>query len=102
MLKDKKISYCFLLLFVCSLLFLSLCSCLSGCMQDQFLRAAPVSGGMGEFLMRKMGWRAGEGLGKHREGTVEPIIIDFKTDRKGKDSPCRSHRLLLVSLGFYC
>ncbi|KAA0722658.1 Protein SON [Triplophysa tibetana] len=51
--------------------------------KDQFLRAAPVSGGMGEFLMRKMGWRAGEGLGKHREGTVEPIIIDFKTDRKG-------------------
>uniref|UniRef100_A0A8C2Q6H4 Uncharacterized protein n=1 Tax=Cyprinus carpio TaxID=7962 RepID=A0A8C2Q6H4_CYPCA len=38
---------------------------------------------MGELLMRKMGWRSGEGLGKHREGTVEPIIIDFKTDRKG-------------------
>ncbi|ROL45364.1 Protein SON [Anabarilius grahami] len=51
--------------------------------KDQFLRAAPVSGGMGELLMRKMGWRSGEGLGKHREGTVEPIIIDFKTDRKG-------------------
>ncbi|KAK3529772.1 hypothetical protein QTP86_003028 [Hemibagrus guttatus] len=51
--------------------------------QDQFLRAAPVSGGMGELLMKKMGWRAGEGLGKHREGTVEPIVIDFKTDRKG-------------------
>ncbi|KAI4885653.1 hypothetical protein NFI96_027542 [Prochilodus magdalenae] len=51
--------------------------------KDQFLRAAPVSGGMGELLMRKMGWRAGEGLGKHREGTVEPIVIDFKTDRKG-------------------
>ncbi|KAG7467008.1 hypothetical protein MATL_G00148800 [Megalops atlanticus] len=51
--------------------------------KDQFLRAAPVSGGVGEFLMRKMGWRAGEGLGKYREGTVEPIVIDFKTDRKG-------------------
>ncbi|KAF7689690.1 hypothetical protein HF521_013043 [Silurus meridionalis] len=51
--------------------------------KDQFLRAAPVSGGMGELLMKKMGWRAGEGLGKHREGTVEPILIDFKTDRKG-------------------
>nr|XP_054591475.1 protein SON-like [Nothobranchius furzeri] len=33
--------------------------------------------------MRKMGWRAGEGLGRNREGTVEPIIIDFKVDRKG-------------------
>lgn len=52
--------------------------------QDQFLRAAPVSGGVGEFLMRKMGWRTGEGLGRNREGTVEPIIIDFKVDRKGQ------------------
>ncbi|XP_077403074.1 SON DNA and RNA binding protein b [Vanacampus margaritifer] len=51
--------------------------------KDQFLRAAPVSGGVGEFLMRKMGWRAGEGLGRNREGTVEPIVIDFKVDRKG-------------------
>ncbi|KAF3857498.1 hypothetical protein F7725_009357 [Dissostichus mawsoni] len=39
--------------------------------------------GVGEFLMRKMGWRTGEGLGRNREGTVEPIIIDFKVDRKG-------------------
>ncbi|XP_037095972.1 protein SON isoform X1 [Syngnathus acus] len=51
--------------------------------KDQFLRAAPVSGGVGEFLMRKMGWRVGEGLGRNREGTVEPIVIDFKVDRKG-------------------
>ncbi|XP_026220175.1 protein SON isoform X2 [Anabas testudineus] len=51
--------------------------------KDQFLRAAPVSGGVGEFLMRKMGWKTGEGLGRNREGTIEPIIIDFKVDRKG-------------------
>uniref|UniRef100_A0A1A7XTV9 SON DNA binding protein n=1 Tax=Iconisemion striatum TaxID=60296 RepID=A0A1A7XTV9_9TELE len=51
--------------------------------KDQFLKAAPVSGGVGEFLMRKMGWRTGEGLGRNREGTVEPIVIDFKVDRKG-------------------
>uniref|UniRef100_A0A4W6F027 G-patch domain-containing protein n=1 Tax=Lates calcarifer TaxID=8187 RepID=A0A4W6F027_LATCA len=38
---------------------------------------------VGEFLMRKMGWKTGEGLGRNREGTVEPIIIDFKVDRKG-------------------
>ncbi|MBN3293376.1 SON protein, partial [Polypterus senegalus] len=50
--------------------------------KDQFLRAAPVAGGVGEFLMKKMGWREGEGLGKNREGNVEPILIDFKTDRK--------------------
>ncbi len=66
---------------------LSLCLDLSRSTQDQFLRAVPVSGGMGELLMRKMGWRSGEGLGKHREGTVEPIIMDFKTDRKGEKRP---------------
>lgn len=42
-----------------------------------------MSGGVGEFLMRKMGWKTGEGLGRNREGTVEPIVIDFKVDRKG-------------------
>lgn len=42
-----------------------------------------MTGGVGEFLMRKMGWKTGEGLGRNREGTVEPIIIDFKVDRKG-------------------
>uniref|UniRef100_A0A8C5RCN5 Protein SON n=1 Tax=Laticauda laticaudata TaxID=8630 RepID=A0A8C5RCN5_LATLA len=51
--------------------------------KDQFLRAAPVSGGMGAQLMRKMGWREGEGLGKNKEGNKEPILVDFKTDRKG-------------------
>uniref|UniRef100_A0A8U7MAB4 SON DNA and RNA binding protein n=1 Tax=Corvus moneduloides TaxID=1196302 RepID=A0A8U7MAB4_CORMO len=51
--------------------------------RDQFLRAAPVTGGMGAQLMRKMGWREGEGLGKNKEGSVEPIMVDFKTDRKG-------------------
>lgn len=33
--------------------------------------------------MRKMGWREGEGLGKNKEGNKEPILVDFKTDRKG-------------------
>jgi hypothetical protein len=43
-----------------------------------------VTGGMGAVLMRKMGWREGEGLGKNKEGNKEPILVDFKTDRKGK------------------
>uniref|UniRef100_A0A8D2MEN9 SON DNA binding protein n=1 Tax=Zonotrichia albicollis TaxID=44394 RepID=A0A8D2MEN9_ZONAL len=55
--------------------------------KDQFLRAAPVTGGMGAQLMRKMGWREGEGLGKNKEGSVEPIMVDFKTDRKGESCP---------------
>ena len=52
--------------------------------EDQFLRAAPVTEGMGAVLMRKMGWKEGEGLGKNKEGNKEPILVDFKTDRKGK------------------
>ncbi|XP_062906516.1 protein SON-like isoform X3 [Mobula hypostoma] len=51
--------------------------------QDQFLKAAPLTGGMGAQLMQKMGWREGEGLGKNKNGPVEPIVVDFKTDRKG-------------------
>ena len=34
--------------------------------------------------MRKKGWKEGEGLGKNKEGNKEPILVDFKTDRKGK------------------
>lgn len=34
--------------------------------------------------MRKMGWKEGEGLGKNKEGNKEPILVDFKTDRKGR------------------
>ncbi|XP_048396686.1 protein SON-like isoform X3 [Stegostoma tigrinum] len=51
--------------------------------EDQFLKAAPLSGGMGAHLMQKMGWRQGEGLGKNKNGPVEPIVVDFKIDRKG-------------------
>ncbi|MEE6467966.1 hypothetical protein FKM82_008122 [Ascaphus truei] len=51
--------------------------------KDQFLRAAPVTGGRGALLMRKMGWREGEGLGRYKEGNVNPILVDFKIDRKG-------------------
>ncbi|XP_062906514.1 protein SON-like isoform X1 [Mobula hypostoma] len=51
--------------------------------KDQFLKAAPLTGGMGAQLMQKMGWREGEGLGKNKNGPVEPIVVDFKTDRKG-------------------
>lgn len=43
-----------------------------------------MTGGMGAVLMRKMGWREGEGLGKNKEGNKEPILVDFKTDRKGE------------------
>ena len=46
--------------------------------------AGRVGGGLGERLLQKMGWRAGEGLGRAGEGTTEPILItEIKTDRVG-------------------
>lgn len=51
--------------------------------KDVFTSAAPVTGGIGMFLLQKMGWKQGEGLGKNNEGTREPLLLDFKVDRKG-------------------
>ena len=47
------------------------------------INAAPVADGFGKRLLKKMGWQEGEGLGKHREGTIEPIRVDIKVDRRG-------------------
>lgn len=55
------------------------------CFQDQFTNAAPLQGGIGMYLLQKMGWKQGEGLGKNNEGTKEPLILDFKVDRKGRN-----------------
>jgi hypothetical protein len=58
---------------------------------------------MGAVLMRKMGWREGEGLGKNKEGNKEPILVDFKTDRKGNKffwNVYYTYYLFLVVLGF--
>ena len=30
-----------------------------------------------------MGWRQGEGLGRKKEGSIVPLALDIKTDRKG-------------------
>ena len=38
--------------------------------QEQFLNAKKVTGGFGEFLLKKMGWTEGDGLGKHRSGKI--------------------------------
>ena len=39
--------------------------------------------GFGMKLMKRMGWREGEPLGKTKEGHIEPIPVDVKTDRQG-------------------
>lgn len=51
--------------------------------QDQLTSAQPVSGGMGMALLQKMGWRPGEGLGKNKEGTLEPLQLEVKLDKRG-------------------
>ncbi|XP_022919854.2 protein Son [Onthophagus taurus] len=51
--------------------------------KDQLQTAAPVSGGMGMHLLQKMGWRPGEGLGKEKSGTLEPLLLEVKLDKKG-------------------
>ncbi|KAK0168562.1 hypothetical protein PV327_002348 [Microctonus hyperodae] len=51
--------------------------------KDQLTSAQPVSGGMGMALLQKMGWRPGEGLGKHKAGTLEPLQLEVKLDKRG-------------------
>ncbi|KAG8040583.1 hypothetical protein G9C98_002579 [Cotesia typhae] len=51
--------------------------------KDQLTSATPVSGGMGMALLQKMGWRPGEGLGKNKEGTLEPLQLEVKLDKRG-------------------
>lgn len=51
--------------------------------QDQLLTTTPVSGGMGMHLLQKMGWRPGEGLGKEKNGSLQPLLLEVKLDKKG-------------------
>lgn len=63
--------------------------------KDQFIKAAPVSGGVGMKLLQKMGWQPGEGLGRNREGVLEPLALELKIDKKGlvsKDEEVQSQR----------
>lgn len=34
-------------------------------------------------LLQKMGWRPGEGLGKNKEGALEPLQLEVKLDKRG-------------------
>lgn len=50
---------------------------------EQFSKAEKVKGGFGEFMLKKMGWNDGEGLGKNKSGDVNPLTLDIKFDKKG-------------------
>ncbi|XP_071446788.1 uro-adherence factor A-like isoform X1 [Hetaerina americana] len=60
--------------------------------KDQLKCATPLTGGMGMLLLQKMGWRPGEGLGKNKEGVLEPLRLDVKTDKRGLVSQEELHR----------
>lgn len=38
---------------------------------------------MGMHLLQKMGWKPGEGLGKEKTGSLEPLLLEVKLDKKG-------------------
>lgn len=60
-----------------------------------------MRGGIGMSLLQKMGWKQGEGLGKDNKGSLEPLALSVKMDRKGgclvtSDTPCL---LVLIEIG---
>lgn len=38
---------------------------------------------MGMHLLQKMGWKPGEGLGKEKNGSLQPLLLEVKLDKKG-------------------
>jgi len=43
----------------------------------------PIEGGIGMHLIKKMGWKDGQGLGKESQGLLQPILPIIKLDTKG-------------------
>jgi hypothetical protein len=41
---------------------------------------------MGMHLLRKMGWTPGEGLGKESNGSLEPLLLELKLDKRGLEA----------------
>ncbi|BFZ24830.1 hypothetical protein BsWGS_27869 [Bradybaena similaris] len=60
--------------------------------KTQLSHAAPVNGGIGMFLLQKMGWKQGEGLGKNNEGSKVPLMLDIKVDRRGLTTAAENPR----------
>lgn len=51
--------------------------------KDQLTSTKPVTGGMGMALLQKMGWKPGEGLGRSKTGSLQPLLLDVKLDKRG-------------------
>ena len=48
-----------------------------------FKGLAPVSGGFGMKMLKKMGWEEGCPLGRSGQGHIAPIEVEVKMDRHG-------------------
>uniref|UniRef100_A0A1B0BKL6 Protein SON n=1 Tax=Glossina palpalis gambiensis TaxID=67801 RepID=A0A1B0BKL6_9MUSC len=51
--------------------------------RDQLTSSKPVTGGVGMQLLQKMGWKPGEGLGRDKNGALQPLLLDVKLDKRG-------------------
>ncbi|XP_062559903.1 protein Son [Armigeres subalbatus] len=60
--------------------------------RDSMKQSAPVTGGMGMHLLQKMGWVPGEGLGKEKNGSLEPLLLDVKLDKRGLVASAEDHQ----------
>ncbi|XP_049543507.1 protein Son [Anopheles darlingi] len=60
--------------------------------RDMMKQSAPVTGGMGMHLLQKMGWQPGEGLGKEKNGSLHPLLLDVKLDKRGLGEGEDKHR----------
>lgn len=52
-------------------------------------------------LLQKMGWRPGEGLGKEKNGSLQPLLLEVKLDKRGlvADEEVNDH---LIHSGLIC
>lgn len=54
--------------------------------KNQLIDTQPVQSGMGMHLLKKMGWNPGEGLGKEKTGSLEPLLLELKLDKRGLEA----------------
>lgn len=54
--------------------------------KNQLIDTQPVNSGMGMHLLKKMGWSPGEGLGKESNGSLTPLLLELKLDKRGLEA----------------
>mmetsp|Transcript_7064 Transcript_7064/g.6906 ORF Transcript_7064/g.6906 Transcript_7064/m.6906 type:complete len:102 (-) Transcript_7064:46-351(-) len=51
--------------------------------EGSMVSSEKVKSKFGEKMLKKMGWKEGEGLGKHKTGEVEPIQVRKRKENLG-------------------